>query len=266
MKKVKKIEEKVEKKESEIKEDKWVKEELSIDDEKNPDLAGEKNSEEENINEESKKKQDKQIIWIIIFMGIIIVSFFIVPYFIKNYVNSFEYGGLNFQKTKQGEIFYYSAYVPITDQNYQEIGKYPVNLREDPRKLDYIKSDILYDELSFARQNTVFITVGADSPRCTYNAMAGARLAMFLNGFASMNVAGALDNKTLAEETKTPYVTCETNPKNTVILLKYGDETSIRKLKDNCYELKYKGCEILPVTEKFQLMILEGYMNYLKGK
>ncbi len=232
---------------------------------KQEDKGAKEEKDDSEVSSFLKKKQNKQIIWAIIFMLFVFFIFFIVPYFVKNYMNSFFYAGLNFQKTKQGQVFYYSTYVPITNQKLQVTGSYPVNFKNDPRKIEYIKVDVNSSELSFFRENIVYMTIASNSPKCEYNIVAGARLAAFLNGFAGMNVAGALDNKTAAEESKLPYVTCKTNPMNTVILLKSGDKTEIRKLDKNCYELRYKACEILDVTERFQMEILKNYMSYLKG-
>jgi hypothetical protein len=216
--------------------------------------------------EPEKKKQNKQIIIIFILMVVIVLLFFLVPYLVKNYINSFSYAGLDFQKTKQGQTNYYSAYIPITNQQLVKIGEYAINLRTDPRKSDYIKSTINGSQIIFKKAKTVYISVDSNSPRCDYNSIAGASLAAFLKSFARFNVEGALDNESYAKQNRLPYADCKNSVNNTIIYLKPGNETKITKVEPNCYELDYKDCEILEVTEKFQLMIVDNYMSYLKSR
>lgn len=220
----------------------------------------------EEIKKDLKKRQNRQVFIAIILMIVVVLAFFIIPRFVKNYINSFEYGNIDFQKTKQGDIVYYSTNIPLVNKNYMVIGNYPVNLQTDPRKMDFINTEINGGNITFIKNNIVYITVQSDSPRCEYNAVAVARLASFLNGFAGFNVKGALDNKTYAEDNKLPYATCKDNKNNTVIYFKSSNETSIKKINNECYELTYKECEILPVSEKFELMILENYMSYFRKK
>jgi hypothetical protein len=216
--------------------------------------------------EPEKKKQNKQIIIIFILMVVIVLLFFLIPYLVKNYINSFSYAGLEFQKTKQGQVYYYSSYIPITNQQMVKTGEYAINLRTDPRKSGYIKSDINGSQIIFKKARTVYISVDSNSPRCDYNSVAGASLAAFLKSFAGFNVEGALDNESYAQKNRLPYANCKNSVNNTIIYLKPGNETRITKVEPNCYELDYKDCEILDVTEKFQLMIIDNYMSYLKKK
>ena len=90
----------------------------------------------------TKKKQTAQIISVIIIMVALVLIFFIVPYFVRIYLNGFSYGGLSFEKTQTGNLIYYSTYVPLADQNLKIVGSYPINLRNDPRKLEYINANL----------------------------------------------------------------------------------------------------------------------------
>jgi hypothetical protein len=202
-------------------------------------------------------------------VGILIV-FFVIPYAIKNKLNTFEYAGIEFQKTKLGKIPFYSSQIPIANKNYEITGTYPVNFRTDPRKSDSMKinitDDIVGDVITFNTMNVTFISLQSEYLPCEDNTIAVAAMSIFLREFGAINIKAAFANKTYAKEKNYTYATCENNPRNTVIMIKDGDETSIIKTKNNCYELTYKNCEILKVTEKFQVLILENYMSYFIKK
>lgn len=236
----------------------------------------ESNAESNNINLPSlKEKQNKQILWAVILMLSILVIILLTPYVINNFFNKFTYIGLDFQKTRLEKIDFYSARVPTTVTmpvtgaliSLDKItGNYPVNFRNDPRKLEYIKVEIPDNKISFLKDNIVYISLNSNDPPCEQNVISAVTLTNFLIDFGSLKVRGAITDKNYSEANNVPYVTCENSPRNTVILLKSGNETIIKKDKDNCYELIYNNCEILPVSEKFILSILENYMSFFEKK
>lgn len=238
----------------------------------------------EDIKKESelKEKQNKQVMWAVILILSVIVIVLATPHVVNNYFNKFDYHGLEFQKTRLGKINFYSTRIPIiVDSNNvpagtglavegiesekKLIGTYALNLREDPRNSDNIKVDLDVNNITFIKQKTVYASFNSSDPPCQHNVISAAEIARFLIDFGGLKAEGAVVNEDYAELNKIPYVTCESNPDNTVILIKDGNETKISKLKKNCYEIMYKDCEILPVSEKFILSILEGYINSLKA-
>jgi ABC-type multidrug transport system fused ATPase/permease subunit len=234
----------------------------------------EKIDENKNSKENTSKKQNRQIIYAVVLMILVILIILLTPYVMKNYINKFTYNKLDFYKTKVGEIQFYSTMIPVTDKQMNIISAYPLNLRNDPRKLDYIKdivngtNEVINDEndsesqIIFKKFLPVYISLQSDSPRCEDNMIAVVGLSQFLKEFGNFTVNAAMDNKTYANETGYPYVTCNNHPTNTVIHLISGNSTEVIKFNDNCYELVYSNCEITQVTEKFILEILEGYMVY----
>jgi len=235
--------------------------------------AGEKEEQaklkqDNNIDKESEKslkeKQNRQIRWVVILMTSLILIILIVPYVNHYFFNTFTYIDLDFQKTKLGEILFFSSKIPLADINGNVIGSFPINIRSDPRELEYIKVDIPENMIAFKKNKPIYISIKSDAPPCEYNAVAVAGLTGFLKDFGNLEVKGALDNKTFAEENRLAYATCGSHPDNTVIRIVNSNVTEIKKINDNCYELAYKDCEILQVTEKFSLVILEYYMGFFE--
>jgi hypothetical protein len=212
-----------------------------------------------------KKKQNRQILIIIIVLGIIIISIALI-FFIKESDSNFEYINLEFQKTNTGGVIFYESNIPLADSQGNIVGGYPLRLREDPRKLRDINVDINNSEIVFLKKKVTYISLRADGPICENNIVSVVSLTDFLYNFADLDIKGALDGEEEASAANLSYVTCENHPNNTVILVKYGNETSIKKTGDNCYELEYKDCEINRVTEKFILTNLESYMKYFQRK
>ena len=52
---------------------------------------------------------------------------------------------------------------------------------------------------------------------------------------------------------------CYDTPLETVVVVTDGETNEINELAPNCYEIKFKECEILKVTERFTLILLEEY-------
>ncbi|MBS3124119.1 hypothetical protein J4437_05810 [Candidatus Woesearchaeota archaeon] len=229
------------------------------------DLEKIQTEEKEILENKIKKKQNKQVFWAVILMGSIIIILLAVPILTK-LLGKFSYINLEFQKTKLGKITFYSAYIPLSDLTGNIIGSYPINFRNDPRKLEYIKVDVPDNQITFKRKDIIYLSLEPSDLPCEDDTIAVVGITNFLKDFGAMQVKGASVNESYAKEIKFPYVTCKTHPDNTVILIKNKNETKINKISANCYELSYKECEILQVTEKFQLAVLEGYMSYFEER
>jgi len=218
-----------------------------------------------------KQKQNRQIIWALILMVSVIAIIFLVPYIKQNVFNKFEYTGLDFYKTKvgtsvtgaavsDGTIFYFTE-IPLINQYGFPIGDYSIYFRNDPRQLENITVDIIEKKVQFQKDTPVYLSISYNAPVCDDNIIAVVGLTNFLDKFGTLKVKGAMNDAFYAESNNLEYATCNTNPNNTVIMLKTGNETLISKTGRNCYELQYKECEINQVTEKFILTIIENYMK-----
>lgn len=257
-KKISEIEDNAEEKENPEKNDENMEGKKENLEEKNDNI------EENKENLGLKKNQNKQIFWAVFLMVLVILIIITTPFIVKNFINKFVYINLDFYKTMMGKITFYSTKVPITDKQMNIIADYDINLRNDPRKLDYIKVNVSENKVIFKKFMTVYVSLESNSPRCEDNLISVVGLTQFLKEFGNFTVKAAMDNKDYANETGYPYVTCSNYPTNTVIHLTSGNSSEIKKINDNCYELTYDNCRITPVTERFMLIILEDYMGYFK--
>lgn len=215
---------------------------------------------------EIEKKQDSQIMWAIFLMASVLLIILLVPYIKSNYFDKFEYKGLEFQKTRIGDLVFYSVKFPVVSGTGQVIGDYAVNLRNDPRDLEYIPVNVTNDTIKFAKHTggygDVYISVGDSITDCDDSIIAMATLSGFL-GDSGLKVKSGVLNKTYAKENNQARINCWNSTLDTVIKVRRGEKTEIKEAKENCYEIIFKDCEILQVSEKFELLILEQYVNSL---
>ncbi len=229
----------------------------------------EKNKGKNKKDKEKKKKlskkeiRNRQVMWAVILMGSIILIIVLVPFIVKNFVNKFVYINLDWQKTKLGELTFYSTRVPLVDKSWKITGFYSMNFRNNPKKLDsYVKTELSGGEVGFNTGEVVYISLNPDMEACEDNIIALIPFAGFLKDFANLNIKSAVNDEDYAALNDMIYATCENSRDNTVIYINSGEKTEIRKSSPTCYEITYSNCEITQVTEKFVLIILENYMSY----
>ncbi|MBR9704887.1 hypothetical protein GOV12_05725 [Candidatus Pacearchaeota archaeon] len=283
MVKKKKVEKKSEKKENNAEESNIRKsEDISefdiedveeIIDEKDEAVETELKEEEDKEKSDVSKKYNSQVFWAIFLMAALIIIILLVPYLNNKLFNKFNYINLEFTKTKFGEVPFYSTNVPTTTVapitgafiSMDEVsGGFELNLRHDPRKLEYIPVNISDNTVLF-KGRYVYLTMNHDDKPCEQNIISAVTLTNFLIDFAKKQVRGAVTDKEYAEEMGVEYMECDDSNRDTVIYIREGDETKIVKTSPTCYELVYNSCEVFPVSEKFILTILEGYMSFFEG-
>ncbi len=208
------------------------------------------------------KKQSKQVLWMVILMIALLLIVLGTPYVVKNYFNKFVYIKLDFEKTQLGDIKFYSTKIPVANRDGEVSGTFSMNFRNDPRKLEYIDYDVPDNKIKFKKENITYISFNPDMETCEDNGIALIAFSSFLRGLGQINVSSATTYYDFSRDNNIPYKTCENSPDNTVILLDSGEKTEIKRISDKCYSITYNNCEILPVTEKFMLIILEDYMTY----
>lgn len=222
------------------------------------------NKEEEKDNKSLKKTQNIQAKWMVFLMIGLILIVVAVPFITKNFINTFDYKGLQFQKTKLGDIIFYSTRFPVVGITGQAVGTYSVNLRSDPRDLDFIPVDITEDRVEFAvygnKFGDVYISLFPFMEICEDSVISLAALSGFLKD-SNLNVKSAYTDKAYAKKHDVEQRWCYNDGFDTVIVVTDGDETSITEIAPNCYELQFSDCEILQVSERFMLLILEEYAN-----
>lgn len=205
------------------------------------------------------KKKDKHeilakkaIAYIII--GVAILGAIVAGIYLSK---NFKYNGIEFQKNYQGKILLYTATFPVMD--YQgNIGKAAVDFRNDPRTLRDIDVNL---EANLGLTKSLFISYPKNSEltTCEDNGIAAANLGVFFKT-AGLSVKAGINDPDY-KNSSIPYINCDTHSNNTVIMLRQSNETSINQFGRNCIVIKFKECEMIRATEKFELSILETWVK-----
>ena len=234
----------------------------SLLEDKKEEVNGEK---EKSSNKDIEKIQEGQLKWAVILMASIILIIVIVPFVNVNFINKFDYHGLTFQKTQLGEIEFYSTKFPVVLGTGQVVGEYAVNLRNDPREIEDIEVRATYNEIKFRYYENedggigyypVYVSLDPHMEVCEDSGIAMLTLSGFLKD-SGLQVGSASMNKTYAEENDLLYKRCE--EESTVILVTQGNENKVTEIGETCFEIRFKDCDILKVTERFVLNVLEQY-------
>ncbi|MBI5148241.1 hypothetical protein HZA33_01025 [Candidatus Pacearchaeota archaeon] len=207
------------------------------------------------VKEKKGDPQEKQIVFIVVFMVFAIAAVVGFSYMYKN-AGNFRYNDLYFQKTRVGELIVYKTDIMITNQFGQV--KYSLFLRNDPRR---IKIPV---DATISLKTDVFITFDPEISKCYASNLASYNLGSLL-GTIGVNVKGATMSQELANEKNLPYATCNEATNKTVIEIKRVDagESSITQ-KGNCYELNVANCQVVETTERFMLELVNQIIKRSK--
>ena len=224
-------------------------------------------------NAESENKDDKSIgelqnvqtKWIVLLMLGVIVVIVGVPFVTKNFINTFEYDGFEYQKTKLGDLTFYSARFPIITGTGSVLGTYTVNFRKDPRDLERINVDTREEKIYFSvgggENSPVYISLDPFMEMCEGDVVISmASLSGFLKD-SGFEVIPAYTDKAYARDNNGIQRWCNNDGFDTVFVVTDGNETAITEIGDNCYELQFSDCEVIEVTEKLMLTVLKEYAS-----
>jgi len=207
---------------------------------------------------ETKEKGNNTSLFIVLAIALLIILICVIAVFYRYSSNNFTYAGIEFNKNYMGEIVFYTAKIPVMN-NYGIISGYKeIDFRNDPRKLKNINITT-NGNIKFANKDLAYVSYG-ELKQCGDSSLAATNLGIFMS-ITDTQYKGAIDDSDYVNNTNIPYVNCQTHPDNTVILIKSGNETKIIQTAKNCYELVFKECDILKVTEKFEIAILEQYIK-----
>lgn len=229
------------------------------------ELEIEDKSVSENIdNKDVDNIHENQLRWAVILMAGIILILVVVPFVKINFLDKFDYHGLTFQKTQLGEIEFYSTKFPVVGTTGNVIGNYAVNLRSDPREIEGINVTATLDTIDFRfhkeqgkiKYDPVYISLDPDMDVCEDSTIAILTVSGFLKD-SGLEVRSASMNKTYAEANNVTYKRCAED--SSVIMITQGHENKITEIGDVCYEIRFKDCDILKVSERFVLKMLEQY-------
>ena len=99
---------------------------------------------------------------------------------------------------------------------------------------------------------------------CEDTTIALAGLSLFL-GDSGLHVQSAFSDEKFAKLKNHTYRWCDSDNFDTVIYVTDGKETSIKEIDKGCYQLTFKECEVLEVSERFELEILKAYAKKFKN-
>lgn len=200
----------------------------------------------------NKIKINKSLISLIIII-VVILGLVVVGLIYKENSAKFTYNYIPFEKNYFGSILLYTARFNFVDGAGNILKNMEIDFRNDPRKLEDINVDI--DSLKLVAETKTYVVDDNIQSGCEDAGLAFINLARFLSNI-DLDVKGAVSNQTKAIETNVTLANCEIYPQNTVIMIKNGDENSVKQISQSCYEITFKDCDVLKTTEKFEVFVL----------
>lgn len=191
--------------------------------------------EEKAPSEEQIKKENKLFKNIIIVMIGFALMFFAV-YMIINSMRYFEVGGVKFEIVKEGQLTLYKTSMPVMYQG--NLATYNFFLRTDPRTLK-AKLPIM-GNISF-RKNMV-LDVTTQDLFCGGDWTIGLVNVQHLYDLLDINLLAK--NKSISYTPESDYM---------FITINKGNQTEIKRISANSYEININNCEVLPAFERLML-------------
>jgi len=222
------------------------------------ELAKKEESTEEEKNKSAVKKEEKQLIWFLVIVALILGSF-LGGYFYIQSLNKFEYAGIQFEKTREGDLLFYHGRFPLTKngviQNY-----YNIYLRNDPRENEIpIEADLR----KINSINNITFSLEPDAGECYGAIIAQTEIGKFFGAPKRFNITSAVNDKETAKTLNLTYAGCENANKNqTVIIIKKSETPSIKQGDNSyCYLINVGECENIKTIERF----IMGFLAQLSG-
>jgi len=206
----------------------------------------------ENQGKDSDRRRDREVIWLITILTIIILSFFSTIW-ISQEAKKFDYEGYMFTKEKFGDIPIYSTIITGYNQEGAPIN-FKLNLRNDPRELDVPFNG----NLSFIEGKPLYFSINITSDIHECGSLALVSLGQFMNGIGKKMVTG-ITTQEEANQYKKLHINCDNAKDATTVVLTKGDKTEIIQSESNpqCYVLKVNNCEIIEAIERFEIETLK---------
>ena len=214
--------------------------------------------------EKIKHVEDRQLLWIVFFIFLIIGGFIGTWYYVQT-LNKFEYLGLkwNVEEREGGNFDFYHTRFPVF---YNANANYNLYLREDPRE-NNVSVNLIEDSYGIRFRPDIVISLSPKAMRCENSHIANAKMSQFLVQAVGLNSEGASTNKTYANELNASYATCnkynnmnDTEINKTIIIIdSQSQNPEIRQNQDNenCYIIDVGKCENMKATERFMIAVLE---------
>jgi hypothetical protein len=214
-----------------------------------------------------KEDLDKKVsLYAYAIIGLIVLAILFFGFiFIKEQLDkSFNYKGMEFHKETRSNVNVYATDFII--KSYAGATLYIDNrtfyFRNDPRNLNLEKFP--EEGVKLLIKNKVYVSLDEPLPICKNNFIASYELGATLKIYG-LDIEGAVLNASKSKGYH-PEITCENSTKNTVIIIGPDTFNGVEKIKENCYKLSYKKCDILKTTEGFSLKLLEQAVEEIQNK
>lgn len=186
--------------------------------------------------------QDKLLRNILLTIGVFVLGFGLILMVLYS-MNNFETGGVKYNLIKEGDITFYHTSFPSKFVVPQRTIEYNVYLRTDPREL----KDISFEG------NLMRLEMAVIDSKENFDCEGDGVIAI-ANFNQIMKAMGT-------EVIRDPEASCDSEGRYNYFELKSGEENKIVQTESTCYDFIIKGCEIIPVTEKFLNRALSS-LNY----
>jgi len=197
--------------------------------------------EEKQIIKKGQAKEENKILRNL-FLGIgIFLLAMVGTYMYLNSLGNFKYNGINFDIVEEGKVIFYHTMVPMKSAG--KTVNYNIFLRVDPRKTDKVPFQGEFHPLEMmVLNNTESFSCNGDG------------------GIAMLNlqqIFGVFGTKIIRDEN----AECDEFGRYMYVKIQTGEKTMIEQVGPACYNLNVNNCEILEVTEKFILEMLNEKLN-----
>ncbi len=214
-----------------------------------------KTSKKNKENKKVLKREEKQMVWFFIVICLVFLVFF-GSYYLLQSQKKYSYAGMNWDIQQHGKLEVHHAIWPLIYKGETVLYKH-IYFRNDPRKN---KVPIL---TNFSMGNKVSLSYEQEAFYCKDSVIGVAELSGFLQLFPWVKeFETGLFEYDMAKALGENHITCaDANEKHTVYLVKNGENASIRKITENCYEINIENCNNMETVERFIL----GVVSQING-
>ncbi|MAH43477.1 hypothetical protein CL614_07230 [archaeon] len=217
----------------------------------------EKEDKEMHVGKAQKNKENKQLIWFFVIVGIIFASF-LGTYFYVQSLKTFGFAGAEWAKEDYSdELTLYHGRFPIVYKN-EIIANYNLYLRNDPRENN------VPGTISVGFYPNVVISNSPEAAKCRSAGRITGDLSMLISAFPWVtNVTGAVRDDDVADEFNLTQADCSLAKNKTVIIIQKSESPEITqdKFNENCYIIKTGECENVLAIERFMVEIIDQMQN-----
>jgi hypothetical protein len=209
----------------------------------------EKAIEENKEDEEKPSNVNKQILFVLLIMGILILSIFIGVW-ISNEAKKIDYIGITFQKEMFGKIPIYTAQINGFNKPNGEAVNFKLALRNDPSKSNVPVTN----ELVIIQNRPIYVSINTSSDlnKCPDTNLALVELGQFMGSVGIVPITGVNPNSS-AKELNKEFIDCNSHPDSTKIIITTSNETKIEQNAPNCYTINIGNCEATQAIERFEI-------------